>query len=163
MHSLQPLVGRCFVPQHIFSGMLREAELRSPLETGGVLLGVADALDVWVDEFVGPGPGGRHRKTTFVPDSDFQAREIAAIYERSGRRATYLGDWHTHPNSTPHISWRDKRTLRTIARSRAARQPEPLMLIFGGGNPWEAIAWRCKRPPWYQLGVEVIVLKLVIL
>lgn len=142
--------------------MLREADERAPLETGGVLLGVADALNVWIDAVVGPGPSAVHGKTSFAPDAAYQERLIADIYERSGRRATYLGDWHTHPGVSPHLSWRDRRTLRTIAASSEARQPTPIMLVYGYGHPWRVKGWRYMPAPWYVPTARVRELRLTL-
>src|SRR3546814_7384631 len=57
---------------------------------------------------------------------------------RSGRRETYLGDWHTHPDGTDVLSRADKATLRRIARTPDARAPRPVMLIANG----EPEQWR---------------------
>lgn len=130
--------------------MVAEADEKAPLETGGVLLGVSDGVNVWIDAVIGPGPGAMHRKTSFTPDAAYQQQEIAAIYETSGRRVSYLGDWHTHPGSAPYLSWRDRRTVRGISRTAGARQPNPVMLILGYGDPWRAVACRYVQSPWYR-------------
>lgn len=162
MPRVQTELGTCFLPQHMLAQMLSEADHRAPLETGGVLLGVTDAVNVWVDAVVGPGPAARRGTTWFVPDSDYQHRRIAELYEASGRRIAYLGDWHTHPNAPPALSWRDARTLRKIARSVGARQPNPLMLILGQGAPWQAAVWRCVATRWYRPSCRHIALKVTI-
>lgn len=143
-------VGRCFLKQLAFDEMLREAGSRFPMETGGVLLGVATSSDVWIDMIIGPGPASQHSATRFVPDADFQQREVARIYEASGRRVEYLGDWHTHPGGSAALSWTDHRTLRRIALDPDARQARPLMLILGHGGPWKPAAWRYAGTAWYQ-------------
>lgn len=128
--------------------MLNEASARSPLETGGVLLGyIAPATapeEVMVEAVIGPGPHSRHFKRRFEPDNAWQTREIAARYEASGRITTYLGDWHTHPGGVPLPSRRDQKTARTIARTKSARMAHPLMLILGS-NPdddWRLVVYR---------------------
>ena len=130
--------------------MLVEADAWAPLETGGVLLGVADGANVWIDAVIGPGPAAIHRKASFTPDANYQQQQIATIYEASGRRVSYLGDWHTHPGSTPNLSWRDRRTLRAISRTVNARQPSPLMIVIGYGDPWRVVACRYAAGPWYR-------------
>ena len=56
-----------------------------------------------------------------------------------------MGDWHTHPNGSPAMSWSDKRTLKQIATHEEAVNPKPVMLI-GGGSPknwtWSAHQFR---------------------
>ena len=142
--------------------MLVEADERSPLETGGVVLGVADGVNVWIEAFVGPGPNAHHTRTTFVPDAEYQDRRIAEIYEAFDRRISYLGDWHTHPTASPQLSWRDRRTLRVISREAKARQTRPLMLIFGEGPSWNAIAWRYLGRRWRIFGTGCTAMRLVV-
>lgn len=121
--------------------MITEASDRDPLETGGVLLGWRTGADVVVSHLVGPGPGAQHEPTAFHPDSDWQAARIAELYEQSGRRLEYLGDWHTHPGGRPWPSRRDERTLRHIAASVEARCPDPVMVILGSAGADEASVW----------------------
>lgn len=122
--------------------MLTEASGRDLLETGGVLLGWRNRADVVVSHVVGPGPGAQHERTTFHPDSAWQDERIAELYEFSGRRLEYLGDWHTHPGGRPWPSRRDERTLRHIAASAEARCPDPVMVILGSATADEASAWK---------------------
>jgi integrative and conjugative element protein (TIGR02256 family) len=130
--------------------MLREASLRFPLETGGILLGVATSNDVWVEAMIGPGLASEHWPTRFVPDAGYQQGELARMYEESGRCLQYLGDWHTHPNGSPALSWTDRRTLRRIALDPDARQTRPLMMILGYGGPWKPAVSRYVGTSWYQ-------------
>ena len=122
--------------------MITEASDRELLETGGVLLGWRNGADVVVSHVVGPGPGAQHERTTFHPDSAWQAERIAELYELSGRRLEYLGDWHTHPGGRPWPSRRDAGTLRHIAASAEARCPDPVMVILGSAAADEASAWK---------------------
>lgn len=163
MPRVRSRLGNCYLPRFLLEEMLREADERSPLETGGVLLGLADGVNVWIEAVVGPGPNAHHARTTFVPDAEYQDRRIAEIYEAFGRRISYLGDWHTHPNASPNISWRDQKTLKLISREGKARQTQPLMLIFGDGPRWNAIAWRYVGPRWCGFGVNYTALQLVII
>ena len=72
---------------------------------------------------IGPGPAAVHAARRFAPDADYHEHEVARRYEASGRVDGYLGDWHTHPLGRPRLSRADRRTLRLIARSSAARAP----------------------------------------
>jgi integrative and conjugative element protein (TIGR02256 family) len=115
----------------VMEGLLLEARRCAPLETGGVLLGWRDATDVCVTNIIGPGPRATHDRTSFMPDADWQAEQVALLYSQSGRRLAYLGDWHTHPGAAPIPSARDRKTLRVISRHRPARCPNPIMVILG--------------------------------
>ena len=141
--------------------MTDAASFRAPrghiaLETGGVLLGWRDSHNVVVEHVIGPGPGARHERMSFQPDASWQQARIAQLYEQSGRRLSYLGDWHTHPGGSPVPSRRDDRTLQHIASSSEARCPDPVMVIMGdaGGSPnrrWAARAFVLRDPTWWRV------------
>lgn len=128
----------------LLNDMLVEARLHAPNETGGVLLGYPDATSgvIRVSELVSAGPDARREPHFFQPDGSWQRKQIAERYAASGRTLAYLGDWHSHPvGGGP--SPLDRSTARRIAKTRAARCPNPLMLIvvcFDGR--WELCAYR---------------------
>src|SRR5690349_1056527 len=126
------------------SQMIGEADRAYPKETGGVLLGywAVPFSELVVTGAIGPGPRAVHCKDSFLPDHEYQADQIARWYHATGRLHTYLGDWHTHPNSTAQLSRTDRRTLRTIATETAARSPVPVMAILADTSPWTLRIWR---------------------
>jgi integrative and conjugative element protein (TIGR02256 family) len=134
-----------WIAQCAIDGMITEADARFPDETGGVLVGywASENEALVIMHAVGPGREAQHSRMRFLPDPQFHEKEVARIYEASGRRHTYLGDWHTHPKGTVTLSRLDSRTLGRIARARQARAPRPLMLILAGGpNNWDVAVWR---------------------
>jgi len=153
-----------WIPQRGLAEMTSEADRRAPFETGGVLLGYwAASRDALVVEFVvGPGPRAVHRRTAFAPDHEHQAREIARLFSNADGNLEYLGDWHTHPNGPAVLSGKDLSTLRRIARYRAARAPQPIMLLLVGGVPWRFAAWLGELRPrrWRPDGIATYPLSL---
>jgi integrative and conjugative element protein (TIGR02256 family) len=129
--------------RNAFDFMLAEAARRYPLETGGVLMGYwsEDYKAVAITAITGPGPKAIHKRTAFVPDSDFHEAEISRFYVHSGRIHTYLGDWHTHPDGICHLSSKDRATLKRISRYKAARAPMPIMGILAGSSDWRLGVW----------------------
>lgn len=129
--------------------MVAESDDRAPDETGGILLGyeVASEFALVVTDLVGAGPAASYSVSEFVPDGRWQESEIARIYRASGRRTTYLGDWHSHPDGFLNPSRRDHRTARAIARHPPARVRRPLMLIGAREDgAWRVAAFRlCRR------------------
>jgi integrative and conjugative element protein (TIGR02256 family) len=133
------------MPRQVLDQMWSLANTKSPLETGGVLLGYvggADHEDVLVAAVTGPGPRASHEEYAFEPDHEYQVGEIARIYRASKGVNTYLGDWHTHPRSKAALSSLDKKTLKHIASHTDARIEQPIMAILGSGVPWLLKAWR---------------------
>ncbi len=135
---------KVWLPEHAVRSMTTEANGRAPQETGGVLLGYwsKDGREAVVTDVVGPGPEATHGNANFAPDYDFQEREISRLYEESARRLHYLGDWHSHPNGLGELSRLDRRTLRIVGDSRAARAEHPVMVILAGGPDWSLHAWQ---------------------
>lgn len=138
-------VGVAWISTVSLNKMITEADRSFPKETGGVLTGywAVPFTEVVVIDITGPGPGAVHKADGFLPDADYQEKEVARIYKDSGRLYTYLGDWHSHPNGGSRLSRRDRRTVRAIAVHRPARAPVPLMAILAPDSPWSLNIWRC--------------------
>ena len=128
----------------VLESLAEEADRRYPLETGGIMAGYfADSGDAVVLHVIGPGPNAAHSRRRFVPDHEWQCARLDELFKQSNGKLVYLGDWHTHPDSTGNLSWLDHRTLSAIAKHPAARLISPLMLIGGGRvSSWQ---WRCHQ------------------
>lgn len=124
--------------------MVREFGRAFPRETGGVLVGYwgTDSKAVVITDVVGPGPLAIHRENRFTPDSSYHEVEIARLYAQSNRLHTYLGDWHSHPDSYATLSRTDQTTLSRIAKHEQARIKTPLMAIIGAKNPPVLRIWQ---------------------
>jgi integrative and conjugative element protein (TIGR02256 family) len=132
-----------WLSRSVLTFLTEEADRAAPDETGGILLGywTGQHGDPVITHAIGPGPGAIHERERFVPDHEFQTLQIARLYEASGRRLQYLGDWHTHPGADAYLSGKDEATLKQIAMHRDARAPKPVMLILAGGPEWLPSAW----------------------
>jgi integrative and conjugative element protein (TIGR02256 family) len=115
-------------------------------ETGGMLIGYegADRPDeVVVTGLIGPGPQAKHREYGFNPDGRWQRQQLARLYAESGRVATFIGDWHSHPHGLPLPSETDVETAAKTAANARARAPRPLTLIVGrDDDDWVAAGFR---------------------
>jgi integrative and conjugative element protein (TIGR02256 family) len=143
-----------WVTGEALESMQAEAQRRSPLETGGILMGYwAENLScVVIASIVGPGPEAVHKRLSFTPDHVYQEREIERLYFDSGRRVTYLGDWHSHPLGPLRLSVADRLTQLRIGMHRKARAPRALMAILAGGRPWSLGVWQLERRKWWRSG-----------
>jgi integrative and conjugative element protein (TIGR02256 family) len=152
---------RLWCAQKAVHSMQAEADERWPLETGGVLLGYLSTAtrQVVLTAAVGPGPNAQHFATGFIPDYDYQEREVADAYLASGRITTYLGDWHTHPNVRLRLSRTDGGTLRRIAAHKDARAANPLMVILAGyPSRWSVGVWQWRRG-WLRVSGKPVVVE----
>ena len=141
---LKPMGNSAWLSRAVAQFLVSEATAKAPLETGGVLLGYSAhpgsvPVILWAS---GPGPRAIHLRDYYRPDQRFDEAQIAEAYEQSGRRLSYLGDWHTHVPPFPFLSERDKRTLRRIARCRSARVQSPVMLILTFDQAWHPVVWQ---------------------
>ena len=139
--------------------MLNEFRRMAPKETGGVVMGYKLKETFYITDVVGPGKKAVHDNNSFLPDNNFHEKEIARIYNESGRIHTYLGDWHTHPGQRPYLSARDKKTLRNISAFKPSRLPEPLMIILGA-SPFQIKAWVYNPKQIFKFAPVHIALKL---
>ncbi len=81
-------------------------------EAGGVLLGrhILDTSDIVVDEATGPLAGDRRHRSRFFRARRRHQSIIDRVWSESGGTCTYLGEWHTHPESEPTpsgVDWRE--------------------------------------------------------
>lgn len=143
-----------------------EATRTFPLESGGTFMGWwADGATAVITAMIGPGPYAVHQQHAFEPDQAWQLVQIANHYQASGRRETYLGDWHSHPNaSSGRLSWTDRRVLRHVIQCPEARCVNPFMAVFWGETEaWQPEIWnaylRKRLLLWDRLIVEPAELK----
>jgi integrative and conjugative element protein (TIGR02256 family) len=135
----------------ILHDLVTEADRIFPNETGGVFMGYwVSTKELVITHAIGPGPHALHHASSFVPDDDYQQRQIQNIYDKTARTSTYLGDWHTHPNGAAIPSKSDRRTMNKIANHADARIATPLMGILAGSDDWQLVLW-CLRPT--RLGI----------
>jgi integrative and conjugative element protein (TIGR02256 family) len=122
-----------WLSSYILKDMFIEADRHTPYETGGVFMGYqANNMDLVVTDLIPAGPNAKHRRFSFEPDHEYQIDQIASIYKKSRGDIMYLGDWHTHPNSSPQLSRIDKCTLTRIALTKGSHNSHPIMTILGG-------------------------------
>ena len=140
---------------------IKKVKRAFPLETGGVFMGFwRNSNFVVITKVIGPGPKAKPALTSFEPDQDWQLSQIADYYNKSDRRETYLGDWHSHPEAqNGDLSITDTLVLRRIIKTPKARTKKPLMAIFfGKPDDWGKTLWCAKLKPrkflWPKLVLE---------
>lgn len=106
-----------------------ETQKRPRTETGGALFGYGSDDELVVACAYGPGPGAKHRRTSFEPDRRTTAALIQAVWSISERRYRYLGSWHSHPAGPARPSAQDIKTTEVVASENDVRLPSPLVLI----------------------------------
>lgn len=154
----EPIV---WLPRALFELCTVDADHFYDLETGGALMGYWRGTDTAViTAIIEAGPGALRERYSFEPDQEWQVERIARHYTASGRRETYIGDWHTHPAAkTGRLSRTDRGVLRRIIVTPSARTPNPIMIVlYGTRGSWKATPWiatlRTRRVFWSNLLVK---------
>lgn len=119
-----------------------------PNESGGLLFGYrASRFEFVIEQISGPGPRAVHGPRSFIPDYDHDSKLALEIHERSTGEVGYLGDWHSHPNTTrSYLSRKDRSALRNILNSEDAKLTTVLSMVLSGigdGN-WSYQAWAAE-------------------
>jgi integrative and conjugative element protein (TIGR02256 family) len=129
----------------------RRLECAGSPESGGILIGSYRGPHLEVSGFTVPGPRDIREGYRFVKQDAVHQRAATAAWEVSGKKETYLGEWHTHPVGAPAPSGLDKSTWRDIA-SESGRA-----MIFAIIAPtgWELFS--CDRG-WNGLSIVPLVL-----
>ncbi|RDV13326.1 hypothetical protein DXT99_20115 [Pontibacter diazotrophicus] len=110
-----------------------------PLETGGVLIGhYGSNLRMATISIATPAPvNSEHGLTSFVRGTE-GISEALADAKKIDPLLHYVGEWHSHPSSTPHPSAVDSKQMQKFALKRLYGARTPLLLIVGG-SPLEGL------------------------
>lgn len=136
---------KVWIKTNLYDKLFKESKDWLPLETGGMLLGYKDIYkDIIITNLIDAGPNANHGSSSFIPDGEYQQSELSKIYTKSKSIITYLGDWHSHPYNHSYMSWRDRKTIRKIAKTETSREPNPIFIIIGT-IPSEAKCWRFNK------------------
>lgn len=147
---------RIWFPASAKEVLIEEAERALPCETGGIMLGyLGQTGEAVVTEVVGPGPRAMHSPDWFAPDYYFHEEAAFQRWHLSGGTETYLGDWHSHPESSPYLSPKDRQALRRIARGTENGIKYPYMAVLGGADPWTLGVWHYAPRRWKWLPARI--------
>lgn len=97
-------------------------------EAGGQLFARIDGHRIVVCEATGARPEDKRGRTFFEPDRRSEQAEIDTLFARD---LHYVGDWHTHPESSPTPSTRDYVTMASRVRLSRHRLAGFLFVIVG--------------------------------
>lgn len=107
------------------------------VEAGGIFIGAYRAKHIEVVSCTVPmATDIRGRYSYDRKDLGHQLAATAA-WKDSGHTLTYVGEWHTHPESFPTPSFQDKWTWRRVMKRRSSLPF--LFLIQGWRDRWCAI------------------------
>lgn len=98
-------------------------------ETGGILIGEIDAEGrAIIVEATSKPKGSKFTWRTFVRAPSGLARLLKSRWEQ---KQHYLGEWHSHPRSSPHPSGQDCSSMKAIALDENYDSREPILVVVG--------------------------------
>jgi proteasome lid subunit RPN8/RPN11 len=108
-----------YISAEVSQKMLELLNLKSPNETGGVLLGTVFnyARSVVITSLLPPPPDSSEEKKQFILGTANLYQTIQQIEHKSHGKVTYLGTWHTHPSGGSASSI-DKNTFEKLLKNR---------------------------------------------
>lgn len=151
---IQPMVfervraGRLKISAEARSSMQRFLQQRPEApESGGVLIGrwLLESADVIVDEITMPGPKDYGSRFHFHRDKFHHQQVVDEAWHMSDHTATWLGEWHTHPQPHPVPSCIDRLGWGfRLVRDQAGG--EALFFVIAGTSTIGVWEGRCGRP-----------------
>lgn len=107
-------------------------------EAGGILLGSYRGVHIQIVACSQPLPRDRRTFVRFDRRDPGHQHLATRHWRESGRTRTFVGEWHTHPESNPSPSSLDRRTWRKVARQNVAGST--VFLIKGYNDWWAGLA-----------------------
>jgi integrative and conjugative element protein (TIGR02256 family) len=109
------------------------AEVRGvgKVETGGAMVGYLEFPNsLVVTHASGPGPRAELNSTSVLIDGRYAHAFCTRLFEESGGRLDYVGDWHRHLGWSLESSDRDLEAMLTIARAKCCSVRYPVSAIY---------------------------------
>lgn len=105
-------------------------------EAGGQMFATLSPNRWRIEAATGPRRGDRRGRYHFWPDRKAEQAEINRFYEQG---LEFVGDWHTHPEISPHPSKNDMTSVQNVVRESLHSLPGILMCIVGRKDPPEGL------------------------
>ncbi|MFD1009499.1 MULTISPECIES: Mov34/MPN/PAD-1 family protein [Oceanisphaera] len=101
-------------------------------EQGGVFVGEVRSPHIIITHVSEPGPYDRASRFGFVRKKQHHQTMVDQLWRTSGGYLTYLGEWHTHPESNPLPSATD---LSSWHKGLSHTRPS-IVAIIGQNTDW---------------------------
>lgn len=121
------------IPLSIISTIKCYSQGDSDFEAGGIILGkkLLDFEEYTITELTHPSNLDIRSRFGFIRNKRAAQRIINERWMRTKGVINYLGEWHTHPFSSPMPSMTDQMLLSIIAREKSNVFKYYFMLILG--------------------------------
>ena len=143
--------GQTLIITHVVIDHLKRHRQSSPRsrEAGGQLFARFEGNTIRIERATGPRPSDRRGLRKFVPNRLAERREIKRLFKEG---LHYVGDWHTHPESSPRPSQTDTDSFREMFRKSRHKLASFVIVISGTAAPPEGIfVGLCDETGWRKL------------
>lgn len=108
-----------------------------PNEFGGIFIGnyINDNKEVVISDVLFPD-NYFNSPTTFEPDPIDLNSKLENVRKKHGDKVVYIGDWHSHPNSTNGYSRSDYNSIKAVANSSSVNTHNPILMIVAFGEDY---------------------------
>ena len=101
-----------------------------PLEAGGLLLGYRKDACIEIVDCTEPSESDFATPNRFVRQDAHHIAYAKRCWAASGQRIDWVGEWHSHPDSSPNPSCTDLRSWKKIVRRHGA----PMVYLICGAT-----------------------------
>ena len=147
--------GQTLILTHVVIDHLKSHRQSSPRrrEAGGQLFARFEGNTIRIERATGPRSSDRRSLTTFVPNRLAERREIKRLFKEG---LHYVGDWHTHPETSPRPSQTDTNNFREMFRKSRHKLASFVIVILGAAAPPEGLfVGLCDATGWRELTVQL--------
>lgn len=114
--------------------MLLQSNKAAPNETGGILVGYFENGVLYITCASDSGPQSTESPFLFSRDVDYCQDFLDRIETASLQKIQYVGEWHSHPQSTHIPSQTDIKSLKDIASQHHYAVKEAVSIIISKDN-----------------------------
>jgi [CysO sulfur-carrier protein]-S-L-cysteine hydrolase len=140
------------LPVLVLEKIQAAVSLHYPKEFGGIFVGTYsnDETTAYISDVIIPQKF-TNGVTYFQRKTEDLNEQLKQVYEQSEGKIIYLGEWHSHPNSTSNYSQSDYNAMKHIANDKNVGINNPLMLIFAFNlNTYTTAIYVLKNNKFYK-------------
>jgi len=113
-----------------------QRKCQGQFESGGILVGAYRGPHIEIFSFTTPGPKDLRQAYSFVKRDPSHQSTATNAWKQSRGKATYLGEWHTHPLGAPEPSAIDRHTWLDITATSKRIMIFAIVAPFGWRIYW---------------------------
>lgn len=151
-HRIKNCESKVFISNHLIERLYTVSLLHYPKEYGGILTGIRKNNLTYILDFETPKMI-ENSDNEFVRHVENINFHLKSIYDSSDGTLEYLGEWHSHPNSSPEYSSNDQKSMIEISNDPDVKTNSPMLIITSitkQGNSYKLFQVVNQNLNWYN-------------